>query len=281
MLERLQHDEVLAATLLPPATRTAAAVALDVLSRHGDDLDSDDTLVRRYPVLLSLTPPALGMPPRLPPGAVAVDRPVEPDQSLGPRESLRLRARWVQELAARAAWMLGNRLVNRGLVDDASSVAFLDLESLRDLIADGRHRADEHGRQFEAVTAAFSPPLPPQFRLTPSGDVVPAARSGARPGTGVGAGGGRGTGPATHGSIRNPPAPGDVLVVFATYSRVWRPGCPALRDSWPKPVAPCRTWRFSPGSSEFRPSWVCMMPFSGSRPVCHCSSTGPQAKWFD
>jgi rifampicin phosphotransferase len=33
MLERLQHDEVLAATLLPPVTRTAAAAALDVLVR--------------------------------------------------------------------------------------------------------------------------------------------------------------------------------------------------------------------------------------------------------
>jgi pyruvate,water dikinase len=230
MLERLQHDEVLAATLLPPAVRTAAAVALEVLARHGDDLASDDTLIRRYPVLLSLSPPALGMPPSLPPAAVAVDRSVEPDQSLGPRESLRLRARWVQELAARAAWMLGHRLASRGLVDDASSVAFLDLESLRELVADGRHAADLHSRQFEAVTAAFSPPLPPQFRLTPSGDVVPAARLGARPGTGVGAGGGRGTGPATHGSIRNPPAPGDVLVVrdLQPGLAAWLPGLAGL-----------------------------------------------------
>ena len=39
ILERLHHDEVLAATLLPKVTRTAAAVALDVLARHAAKID--------------------------------------------------------------------------------------------------------------------------------------------------------------------------------------------------------------------------------------------------
>lgn len=231
MLERLQHDEVLAATLLPPVTRTAAAAALDVLSQHADDHISDDALVQRYPVLLSLIPPAIGVPLKLPPAAVPMhDRGGRPDENLEPREALRLRARWVQELTARAAWVLGQSLASRGVLDDASSVTLVDRGALRALIADGGHLPDLHERQLEAVSAAFSPPLPPQFRLTPDGDVVPAARAGARPDTGVGAGGGRGTGPAAHGSVRNPPAAGDVLVVrdLQPGLAAWLPGLAGL-----------------------------------------------------
>lgn len=230
MLERLQHDEILAATLLPPATRTAAALALQILARHRDDVVGDEALVHRYPVLLSLVPPALGMAPRLPPVPVETGRTTKASRNLGPRESLRLRARWVQELAARVAWMLGRRLASRGVIADPSAVAFLDLESLRDLVADEQHVGDLRDRQSDDVYAAFSPPLPPQFRLTDSGDVVPAARLGARPAAGVGAGGGRGTGPVTHGSIHNPPAPGDVLVVrdLQPGLAAWLPGLAGL-----------------------------------------------------
>lgn len=227
MLERLQHDEVLAATLLPKSTRTAAAVALDVLARHADEHVSGDALVRRYPVLLALAPPAIGLPFDVPPVAVTVrDRTAVSHQILEPRESLRLRARWVQELTARAAWMLGLLLESRGLLEDASLVTLLDRAALRALAADGQRLGGLHDQHAEAVAVAFSPPLPSQFRLTPNGDVVPAARQGARPGTGVGAGGGRGTGPAAHGSVRNPPAPGDVLVVrdLQPGLAAWLPG---------------------------------------------------------
>ena len=34
-----------------------------------------------------------------------------PDPALGPREALRLRVRWVQELSARVAWELGTRMI--------------------------------------------------------------------------------------------------------------------------------------------------------------------------
>ena len=230
-LERLHHDEVLAATLLPKVTRTAAAAALDVLARHADDQVSDDLLVRRFPVLLSLAPPAVGTPFAVPPAAVRVSGgAAAPDPDLAPRESLRLRVRWVQELTARAAWLLGVRLESRGLLDDASSVTLMDRTALRALVADAQRVLDLHDLHGDAVAAAFSPPLPAQFRLTPRGEIVPAARVGARPRMGVGAGGGRGTGRAVHGSVRNPPAPGDVLVVRELQPGLaaWLPGLAGL-----------------------------------------------------
>ena len=59
---------------------------------------------------------------------------------------------------------------------------------------------------------------------------MPAARTGVRSGSGVGAGGGRGAGPAVHGSVRNPPAPGDVLVVRELQPGLaaWLPGLAGL-----------------------------------------------------
>ncbi|HEX6577759.1 MAG TPA: PEP/pyruvate-binding domain-containing protein [Jiangellaceae bacterium] len=213
LLERLHHEEVLAGTLLPAVTRTATSVALTTLAEHRGEEPDDHALVRRHPILLSLVPPSITTPMTLPP-ATAVTRRTGRDVQgeLDVRERVRLRVRWVQELTARAALELGRRLAARGVLDDADSIALLDRACLTAVVGTGRV-LDMHARRAEAVAAAFSPPLPAQFRLTRSGQVVPSARTGARPAAGVGAGGGRGTGPAVHGSVRNPPAPGDVLVV--------------------------------------------------------------------
>lgn len=214
LLERLHHEEVLAGTLLPEVTRTAASVALTTLAEHAGEGPDDHALVRRYPILLSLVPPSITTPMTLPPATAVTRRTGRGVESeLDVRERVRLRARWVQELTARAAWELGRRLAARGVLDDTDSIALLDRTCLTAVVETGRVPDDMHARRAEAVTAAFSPPLPAQFRLTRSGQVVPSARTGARPAAGVGAGGGRGTGPAVHGSVRNPPAPGDVLVV--------------------------------------------------------------------
>jgi rifampicin phosphotransferase len=231
LLARLHHAEMLAATLLPPAERTAAAMALEVLAQHADDQVSDELLIRRNPVLLSLAPPAVGVPVSIPPAAVRLhSRGPVSVRSLEPREALRLRARWVQELMARAAWSVGLRLQARGLLNDASTVTLLDRQALRALVVDGRQVVDLRDRHADVLATAFTAPLPPQFRLTERGEVVPAARVGARPGTGMGAGGGRATGPAAHGSVRNPPAPGEVLVVRDLQPALapWLPGLAGL-----------------------------------------------------
>lgn len=230
LLTRLHHAEVLAGTLLPPGPRTAAAIALDVLAEQAEDIDEGE-MVRQHPVLLSLCPPAVGAPLTLPPSPVRRPRArTGAGADIGPRERLRLRARWVQELTARTAWLLGRRLAGRGVLDAPASVALLDLAALRLTVAEGRPPRDLHDRAELALADAFAPPLPAQFRLTPAGEPVPAARVGARPGAGTGAGGGRGTGRVVQASARSRPAPGDVLVVrdLAPELAPWLPGLAGL-----------------------------------------------------
>jgi pyruvate,water dikinase len=157
-------------------------------------------------VLLALVPPHIASdvqlppdPPALPVGAAGDDVPV------AVRESLRLRARWVQELTARVALVLGQRLVERGAVDSAEAIVNLRFEELQATV-ESRGRAVLDLR--DAVDPA--PPLPAAFRLTDDGVVVPF-RADHEDG-GKGAGGGRGTGPV-HIGADGPPEPGDVLVV--------------------------------------------------------------------
>lgn len=229
-LERLHHDEVLAGTMLTHDGRnaTAPAVALANLARaRASGIVGATDLLRRFPELLALYPPAVGAAPALPPapappeGDDRVRTAAEPAATpaaglddLGLREQLRLRSRWVQELSARAAWELGRRLAARGVLPEPGAVTLLDLSELSALASgcDGLPE-DLAARQSEELRATFSAPLPTMFRVAPDGSLVPCARRGARPGAGVGAGGGRGVGPVVHGSVRHPPAPGDVLVV--------------------------------------------------------------------
>lgn len=234
VLRRLHHHEVLAGTLLPPARTTAAALALRVL-READRAVSDTELLGQRPVLLCLSPPSLSaaaaVPPRepaAPPAGPARDSgPVGP---LGEREALRLRARWVQEMTGYAVRELGRRLVERGVLEHGSHVGLLHLDELRELVATGAPSTVLQQRIADELAAAFSPPLPGQFRLTDDGEVVPAARTGARPGFGTPAGGGRGIGPVCQGSPRRPPQPGDVLVVRTLDPGLagWLPGLAGL-----------------------------------------------------
>ena len=234
VLVSLHGHEVLAGQLLATdlTARTAASEALRLLARARADEPgaSDDDLVARHPVLLSLVPPAIGSRVALPPvvdlpdaaagraGAAgsggtgasggaggsggAGSAPHDPAATV--REALRLRIRWVHELTARAALARGAELERRHVLARAEDVRHLTLAGLRDALS-GRP-VDVAGEPVAAVT-----PLPAVFRLASDDVVVPVTTPGD--GThGQGAGGGRGCGPVHH-LGDTPPPEGAVLVV--------------------------------------------------------------------
>ena len=206
-LVNLHTFEVLAGMLAPSKATggpTGAMAALHALADGRRRGLSDEEIVAAMPVVLALLPPRVGpapVLPSLPPSLPSVPESGHP--VLEAREALRLRARWVQELTARVAWELGQRLTAAGRLSAPSAVRGLTADELDAVVAGGtpavRDVADH------APVAA----LPARFRLSDDGDVVPVATKdrgdGAR-----GAGGGRGAGPVHHDD--DPPV-GAVLVV--------------------------------------------------------------------
>ena len=181
---------------------TGAGLALDAVARGRRAGLDDAGIVSAEPVALALVPPAIGPRRALP----AVERTAARRRTvadLGPREALRVRVRWVQELGARAAVELGARLAARGQLATPASVRQLDLAA----VAAAVEGADA------PVPARFEPgpPLPATFRLGATGRAVAATAS---PADGVAASAGRATGRVRHG---HSPAhgDGDVLVVEA------------------------------------------------------------------
>lgn len=189
-LRSVHGHEVLAGVLGTTAGPPAAAVALAELARARAAGLDDATAVARHPVLLALTAPKVGRREPLP--DVTLVRHV-PDDPLAPREALRLRARWLQELTARAVEELGERFH----VD----LRVLRLEELADVLVGGPLPADLAERSLPST-----PPLPARFRLGPGGEVVAEAHGPCLGGRG--AGGGRAMGMVGDG-------PGTVLVVRA------------------------------------------------------------------
>ena len=205
-LTALHGHEVLSGTLLTETEDhpTAASAALRILASTEHESMTDEELVARHPVVLSLLPPHIGGITRLPAAPAALPAaPSGGEESV--REALRLRIRWVQELTARAALELGRRLVDRGVLTTAGTVSRLRLGELAELVATGGSVAVDLRRDTEP-----GPPLPSSFRLTDDGIVVPVGTG--HDGTGRGAGGGRGSGPVHIGTDVAPTA-GDVLVV--------------------------------------------------------------------
>src|SRR4051794_18114067 len=106
----------------------------------------DEEVVAREPGVLALTPPTICPSVRLPadlvsrppgPGAeeqVPTGHPERTDTAVDPvvllREALRLRARWLQELGARAASELGHRLAARGILTDWAEIRTCRLSDL-------------------------------------------------------------------------------------------------------------------------------------------------------
>ena len=151
---------------------TAAATALRVLAAEHRSASSvaessrtvsDDELVARYPVLLSLVPPSIGAEIKLPPPPASPPPapPVGGEASV--RESLRLRIRWVHEVTARAAMALGQHLVDRGAFASASHISSLRLDEVATLIESEVSLTLELRVASQEVAPA--PPLPAAFRL--------------------------------------------------------------------------------------------------------------------
>lgn len=214
-LRSLHGHEILTSLLVDPhAPRlTASSVALRTLTHARQAGASDDDILAEHPVVLSLAPPRIGRRPELPQCATPPDLPLEGDSSRASvlREALRLRVRWVQELVGRAAWELGRRLCDDGVLVDRDDVVHLRLRDLH-VLGTGRAVATDvvHQIHTEAERVAQRTPIPDRFRLSDTGRPI-AESSRSAGGGGIGAGGGVGEGPVTH--DEHEPPEGAVLVV--------------------------------------------------------------------
>ena len=223
----IHGHEALAGLLIPSAsaaTTTGASLALSAVAQARTEGVSLADLVERDPVVLALVPPRIGPTPDFAAlggvatpvaSASAADSSPVPDNAAVVREALRLRVRWLQELTGRAAWELGRRLVDVGVLPARAAVRLLRLDELDAAVRRRSVPNDLADRREPAGT-----PLPTRFRLSDGGAAVavPASppRRGRRRGNAgaapaVGAGGGTGTGPVHIGAGEI--AAGSVLVV--------------------------------------------------------------------
>ena len=212
-LVRVHAFQILAGMLLEEGDgRSASSIALSLVRAGRAEGRSDREIVARAPAVLMLTAPHVG--PDRPLPAVTASDPDGPASLAGldPREALRLRARWLDELGARAAWALGERLAAAGRLGAPGQVRDLTAADLEDVVAGGPV-PDAVGARSGARPG---PPLPATFRLTATGSVVPWVARGRGDSRGArgprGAGGGRGSGRVRHEGTASR-GPGEVLVV--------------------------------------------------------------------
>ncbi len=223
-LRSVHAHEILMGLLIEPGENrmTGASVAMRVLAEARTDGSTDEEIVTRSPVVLALTPPRIAPTGELPEPSKTPDllpgtggEPASsPERTPGAdvaREALRLRARWLQELTARAAWELGERLAESGRLEAADDVRFLPYDQLA-LLVTGRVAVDHdqltrRRTTFENQTVS---PLPARFQLGDRGRPIPVRHPGQSSG-GTGAGGGEARGPVTHDT--DDPPQGAVLVV--------------------------------------------------------------------
>ena len=202
------HEILMGQLVAPDAPRlTGTSVALRVLAHARERGTADEDIAARHPVVLALTAPRIGSPPVLPRPVVAPPWRPGPERDHGAvlREALRLRVRWFQELTGRAALVLGERLTERGVLDDPALVRWISREELGAVVLGTAVPANLVIR----ASSADGEPLPARFRLTEGGR--PVAVIDAQEGSGTGAGGGRGQGPVVHDAASAPE--GSVLVV--------------------------------------------------------------------
>ncbi|MFI9148975.1 PEP/pyruvate-binding domain-containing protein [Streptomyces sp. NPDC053367] len=265
-LVSLHAQESLAGALLRDTPRTTAAgAALAVLADARARRVPDDRVLGTEPVVLALTAPSLRSRPHLPPepgtaGARAgvvdlvrprrapADRAAPPAATfpaLPPREALRLRIRWVQELQVRLVREAAYRLEVRGALDDPARVGLLRWDELIAALEGGPLPGDLR----ERVPGPLSAPLPDAFRIAADGTIVAdgtavagrarsrraerrstgRSRGGDGDGTGDGGGrgvsGGRAVGTAWDGTG---PCPADAVLVVRTLDPGLAPLLPRL-----------------------------------------------------
>ncbi|HJR26831.1 MAG TPA: PEP-utilizing enzyme, partial [Acidimicrobiales bacterium] len=211
VLRALHAHEILMGLLVDAETTrmTGASIALRVLVEAREEGLSDTEILEHSPVVLALVPPRVSARATLPATAetmVLGPTPESGNEAAVLREALRLRARWVQELASRAAWELGSRLAADGDLPEVELIRHLTLDHLDAIIT---KRAIVVPSLVTAHHHDFGTRLPARFRLSADGVAisVPHAREA---GGGTGAGGGIARGPVTH-DAEDPP-PGSVLV---------------------------------------------------------------------
>lgn len=204
-LRSLHGHEILVGLLLNPEASglTGTSVALRALAAARADGMSDPEIIARNPVVLALVPPRVAGTCALPPTATVPPphRAEDGDLLAVVREALRLRARWLQELTARAAGEAGRRLTASGTLADPDQVRRMRLDDLAAALCENAVPA------LQPLPEQESGSLPSRFRLSDRGRPVPVIGTGA----GTGAGGGLGRG-RVHGG-EGEPAPGAVLVV--------------------------------------------------------------------
>ena len=203
-LRALHGHEVLAGVLTADDGATGVALALRAVAASRAAGMSDEDIAAVSPISLALVPPRIAATIVFPP--VPTLRSVNGDDAeLGPREALRIRARWVQELTARAAALLGERLAAAGRLPDPLAVRWLRLEELAAMVRDGM---DAPADLMDRIAVDLPAPLPAAFRLAEDGSLVVLPSDVEH--AGRGAGGGRGVGVV---GTAADPALGTVLVV--------------------------------------------------------------------
>jgi phosphohistidine swiveling domain-containing protein len=218
-------------TAVPPARETSPPLAQEtapppdrgtgVGAQGGEPTGAAVPVRHTAPATTALTrePPTAATPDRStrrPPTATAPDRPApRATAALPPREALRLRIRWVQELQVRLV-----REAARRLTLDVERVALMRWRELVGVLEGGTLPGDLHAR----VPQPQSPPLPDAFRLA-EGDVVVAEHDRGR-GDGVRAvSRGRAVGTVWDGTGTPPP---DAVLVVRTLDPALAPLLPGL-----------------------------------------------------
>lgn len=210
MLMSLHAHEILMGLLVDPEAPeiTGASVALRVLSEGRRDGRDDASILADNPIVLALVPPRVGPATVLPETPILLPPAARRDEQAGVagvrREALRLRARWVQELTARAAWEMGVRMHRAGQIDSPEMARHLRYEDLRLVFLRWNDAAGLHVVEDDVGA------LPGTFRMSDLGLPIAVRRRGVAD-EAVGAGGGVSRGVVTH-DVADPPQ-GSVLVV--------------------------------------------------------------------
>ncbi|MDX2931028.1 PEP/pyruvate-binding domain-containing protein [Streptomyces ipomoeae] len=218
----VRHDHAAAAsgverTASPGAEHTASPTATDAPTSPAAT-SATATATAIAIATAAKRPPVQEPGPHAP---APVPGPIPPPAALPPREALRLRVRWVQELQVRLVREGARRLVVRGALREDRQTGLLRWKEFVVALESGPLPRDLD----ERLPRSASAPLPDAFRLA-GGGVVVAERTARRSGDGArGVSGGRAVGTAWDGVGPRPP---DAVLVVRTLDPALAPLLPRL-----------------------------------------------------